>query len=172
MPATYEPIASQTLGSDVSEVTFSSIPGTFTDLVVVAQTRTSEAATVSGLGLRLNGTTSTGFYSVTRLQGSGSAASSGRDSASTETQSNGGVAPGNTATSNVFGTTVLHVMSYANANVFKTVLWQSDDGAQSLLRRSVTLFQSTSAITSLTLRPGAGNLKSGSTVSLFGLKAA
>ncbi len=35
MPATYEPLATTTLGSAASSVTFSSISGSYTDLVVV-----------------------------------------------------------------------------------------------------------------------------------------
>ena len=41
MPATYEPIASTTLGSAAATISFSSIPGTFTDLVVVLFTGTT-----------------------------------------------------------------------------------------------------------------------------------
>jgi len=35
MPATYEPIATTTLGSAAATITFSSIPATYTDLVIV-----------------------------------------------------------------------------------------------------------------------------------------
>ena len=37
MPATYEPIASTTLGASAAAIEFTSIPGTYTDLVVVLQ---------------------------------------------------------------------------------------------------------------------------------------
>ena len=39
MPATYEPIATTTLGSAQATVTFSSIPGTYTDLVLITNSR-------------------------------------------------------------------------------------------------------------------------------------
>ena len=47
MPATYEPIASTTLGSDAANVEFTSLSGTYTDLIVVCSTicRDSPAAT-------------------------------------------------------------------------------------------------------------------------------
>ena len=53
MPATYEPIATTTLGSAAASITFSSIAGTYTDLrlVMVGTTSASDWAFV-----RFNGT--------------------------------------------------------------------------------------------------------------------
>jgi hypothetical protein len=74
---TYEAIATQTLGSAAASVTFSSIPGTYTDLVVViAGTLTTGSDNVS---FQLNGDSGAN-YSVTVLTGDGSTASSGRAS--------------------------------------------------------------------------------------------
>ena len=43
MPATYEPIATTTLGSAATNITFSSIPATYTDLRLVLVARSDRA---------------------------------------------------------------------------------------------------------------------------------
>ena len=71
--ATYSLIESQTLGSAAANVTFSSIPTTFTDLILVISTATTSIADQDmQVG---NGSVDTGAnYSRTWLQGNGSAA--------------------------------------------------------------------------------------------------
>ena len=66
MPSTYNIIAGSVLGSNTSTVTFSSIPNTYTDLVIRMSVRLTSAATIGTLSLNLNNDTSS-IYSVTRL---------------------------------------------------------------------------------------------------------
>jgi len=161
MPRTYEPIASQTLGSNSATVTFSSIAGSFTDLVLVAVTKMDQAA---NLYVRFNSDTGSN-YSYTYLQGNGSAATSARVSSGTYgwmgiSDNNGG------------HISILSVMNYANTNVHKTALG-NHNWIGNQVHRSVQLWRSTSAITSITiLCQGAAVLNSGSTFSLYGIKAA
>jgi hypothetical protein len=74
MPATYEPIATTTLGSAASSITFSSIPGTYTDLRLVVIVKAVNSDT---LKVRLNNDTGTN-YSTTQLSGDGASAISYR----------------------------------------------------------------------------------------------
>ena len=168
MPRTYEPIASTTLGAGGSTlVTFSNIPGTFTDLILVSASDTDYpfAAGVSTY-LRINGDTA-GNYSTTWLLGSGSAASSSRVSNDTQ-----GIYIGEfSATANLGQPSIVQVMSYANTNVNKTVL-SSSCVASAWVTRQVGLWRSTSAITSLSVRAGGYTFQSGSTFALYGIKAA
>lgn len=170
MPATYEPIASQTLGSDSASVEFTSIPGTYTDLILVLHARnTNTTVGSSSIGLQVNSDTGSN-YSTTWLQGNGSTASSSRLSSQVEAYV--GQHYRGTATSN-YDTNVIHLMSYANTSVFKTIL--SLGGAPNdLVVRGVSLWRSTSAITSILVRnlTGTNQIASGSTLSLFGVKAA
>jgi hypothetical protein len=163
MPATYEPIASQTLGSAASSVTFSSIPGTYTDLVLIA----SGKATVGDnfVYFQYNGDTGNN-YSRTQLSGNGSSGSSARGS-------NESAALVGAYTLNVDGNYVVaSVMSYANSNVFKTALVAANYQG-STVYRVVNLWRSTAAITSLTaLVAGSSQFAAGATFSLYGIKAA
>ena len=73
MPATYEKIATTTLGSAAADITFSSIASSWTDIRLVF-TGTS-SVDYSNLFCRLNSDTGTN-YSLTRLSGDGSTAAS------------------------------------------------------------------------------------------------
>ena len=76
MTATYDPIATTTLGSAASTITFSSIPNTFTDLRLVLFGVTLNA-TGTYNQIRFNNDTGTN-YSWTQLLGNGSAAQAQR----------------------------------------------------------------------------------------------
>ena len=71
MPATYEPISTTTLGSAVNSVTLSSIPATYTDLVLVW--KGSFSASGSGVGVRFNGDSGAN-YSENQLAAAGATA--------------------------------------------------------------------------------------------------
>ena len=167
MPATYEPIASQTLGSNSASVTFSSIPGTFTDLVLVANARSTHTADAyEGMTLRYNSDSGSNYSRTYLLYGPGSTRASNASSA--ESVMNHGSSNTN------LSVIVVNIMSYANTNVFKTSL-HAGAGLGNFygLDRTVNLWRSTAAITSITIASAQGaNLASGSTFSLFGVKAA
>ncbi len=160
MPRTYEPLASQTLGSDTASVEFTSISGSYTDLILVVH---GSGTTAADAILELNGDTASN-YSVTGIRGTGSAASSARYSAA---YLNGAA----TWTTGAAYTFIVHLMSYSNTNVFKT--WLSSaakpDGE---VNRVVGLYRSTSAVTSIKIKRGGGNIASGATFALYGIKAA
>jgi len=72
MPATYDSIATTTLTGTASEVNFTSIPNTFTDLRLVFAVTSSS---IQSTNLRFNGDTATN-YSRTSITGDGSVVSS------------------------------------------------------------------------------------------------
>jgi hypothetical protein len=81
MPATYEPIATTTLGSAATTITLSSIPSTYTDLRLVT-VLSNNGAGGDSLYITCNGDAlgATSLYSETRLRGDGSTATSARSS--------------------------------------------------------------------------------------------
>ena len=160
MASTYEPIASITVTGTPSDITFTSIPGTYTDLVLIFQ---QSASTDTGGRFQVNGDTGSN-YSDTRLGGNGSSASSERYS--NLTVGYPGIAYNTTLT---IGR--LTFMSYANTNVYKTVLSESGNAGVNV-HRGVVLWRSTSAITSIKMFPSGANWDAGSTFALYGIKAA
>ena len=164
MAATYEPIASTTLGSDTSFIEFMSIPGTFTDLYAVGSFSLSTGTAVS---CYVNSVSTT--CSNTYLMGDGSSASSARATGLASLK----IAYMNSA--NTIGDFQVHFMSYANTNVYKTTLsaWNSTSATSfPNMGRFVNLSQTTSAITSLKFYSESGNFKAGTVIGLYGLKAA
>jgi hypothetical protein len=172
MAATYEPIASTTLGSDAANVEFLSIASSWTDIIVVAVGQSAGAGTgADNLEIRVgNGSLDTGSnYSRTQLQGNGSSAASSRAASQTTIRASGFFPRASDSGTNP-GIATAHIMSYTNTNVYKTVL-TSATGTLYVDRR-VHLWRSTSAIDVVRVYCTSTNLKAGTTVSLYGIQAA
>jgi hypothetical protein len=166
MTSTYEKIATTTLGSAQATVTFSTITGTYTDLVLVIGNLKVSLNTAS-LTLQLNGDTGSN-YSNTQLRGNGSAASSSRGSSLTSALNYITYA----ATSNTSeGVVILNFQNYSNATTYKTTLIRANS-APNAVEATVNLWRNTAAITSITMGvQGADTYSSGSTFTLYGIKA-
>ena len=157
--ATYDPIATQRLNSAATTVTFSNIPGTYTDLVL-----TMEGHATSGdfLYLRVNSDTGNN-YSRTFISGSGSAASSSRTSNFSAFYASIGTS------STARGIARVQFQSYSNTSVYKTML-VNGGSAGAYVQNQVALWRSTSAITSITVLGGSGDLGAGFKLSLYGIR--
>jgi hypothetical protein len=164
MSSTYEPLATNTLGTAISSVTFSSISGSYTDLVLVVTGNTNNPTNPV---IRLNGDTGTN-YSATFLAGNGSAASSGRDtSVSVMATNNQGYM---TSTSNAV--IISNLMNYSNTTTYKTVISRGNAAATGT-DATVGLWRNTAAITSITILTNSANTFSvGNTFTLYGIKSA
>jgi len=163
MPATYEPIATTTLTSNSTNVTFSNIPQTYTDLVLIINSY-CVGATALDVAWRANGD-SGNYYSGTRLM-SDNVPYTDRNS-----NTNAGNAVG---IFNDWSVTRGYFMNYSNTTTYKTALFRSDAKGYAVYT-GVTMWRSTSAITSLTfIQPfgQSGQYASGSTFTLYGIKAA
>ena len=161
MAVTYSQIATQTLGSNAATVTFSSIPGTYTDLVVIMSAKNTSSN--NNGKFTLNNDTSS-LYSNTYLYGNGSVAGSGRIT------NNSDFYTADISTSN-YGSMSIHLMNYANTTTYKTVLLRGNDAGLNAAAW-VGLYRSTSAITRIDISSYGGDLASGSTFSLYGILAA
>lgn len=168
--ATYEPIATTTLGSAQASVTFNSL-GSYTDLRLIANVRLNRAVTEESLGLQFNSDSGSN-YSWTNLAGNGSSALSGRASNSNDIYL--GEAAGTSNASGIYSMHIVEIQNYGNSTTYKTVLTRNSL-ASGGTRATVGLWRNTAAITSLTVRDyggGAYNILTGSTFTLYGIKAA
>ena len=169
MATTYTLISSNTLSASAASVTFSAIPSTYTDLVLRTSIRNDD--TSSGyVFFRFNSDSGT-TYSNTRLQGTGSAASSARQSSVTYTAYYQSDTSGDTA--NTFANGELYIPSYtASQNKPVAYFSASETNATASIMATVAgLWSNTAAITSITV----GNLStlqfvSGSSFYLYGIK--
>lgn len=161
MPSTYEPIATTTLGSNASDITFSSIPSTYTDLVLVVN---GHLTVDDNVFLQFNGDTGSN-YSFTLLRGDGSSATSSRDSNRTQLFL-GGILT--TAT----GNTISSIQNYSNNTTYKTVLTRTNGVTSGAAQGRVGLWRNTSIITSVKVGVASGNFVSGTSFTLYGIKAA
>lgn len=159
---TYEAIATQTLGSAAASVTFSSIPSTYTDLMLVLS---STVASTGAIELLVgNGSVDTGAnYSRTYLYGDGTNAVSGGASSQTLLYL--------TAGQTNFNTAIANFMNYSNTTTYKTIIARGND-ANNLTNASVSLWRSTSAINIIRLTGASANLSANSTFSLYGIASA
>jgi hypothetical protein len=167
MATTYEAIATVTVGSGgAANMEFTSIPQTYTDLVIKASTRTNYGTQADACILQFNSNSSS--YSMIRLQGSGSAASSNSNTTNIRA-----VTDEDNATANTFGSWEAYVPNYTLSNN-KSVSLDSvmENNATAAEQNLVAgLWSNTAAITSIKLLPLNGTaFKQYSTATLYGIK--
>lgn len=158
MPATYDKIEARTLASATNSVTFTSISGTYTDLVLVVA---GISASITDCVLRYNSDTGTN-YSWTRILGNGTAASSAANS-----NTSGQVGTLYTTQGNI----IMSIQNYSNATTYKTSLSRMNS-PDNHVASYVTMWRSTSAITSVEFHTTGANMSIGTTLTLYGIKAA
>lgn len=171
MPNTFELIASSTVGATaVSSIEFTSIPSTYTDLVVVGSCRTNRANATDETTLTFNNSTSS--YSWRLLYGSGSVA--GSASGSSDVAIYGIQVTGNNSTASTFGNFQIYIPNYAGStNKSVSIEAVAEDNASAAFMKMVAgLWSNTSAISSLKLSGQAGNFVQYSTAYLYGVKNA
>ena len=159
MAVTYEPIATTTLSSAASSVTFSSISGSYTDLILIASVKASTGTPVASFTVN-NDTGSN--YSRTGIYGDGSSATSFRETSQS-------LAAFATINATNFTPAKIQIQNYSNTTTYKTAIYS---GGLDYPAAIVYLWRSTSAINRVDFGISSGNFASGSTFTLYGIKAA
>ena len=167
---TYQPIATYSVtGSNLlgtTGVTFSSIPQTYTDLIVVQSTKvTAPAIALLRMG---NGSVDTSAsYSNTIMSGAGSYDQSARNSGQNAHTS---ILAHQT---NEWAQYVTHFQNYSSTNMFKSTYHRYSNTAYGGLDVAAASWASTSAINIIQLYlDRAESYVIGSTFTLYGIKAA
>lgn len=162
MALTYEPIATTTLGSSQSSVTFSSIPSTYTDIVV---TISSGGDANVALYARFN-SDSGNNYGRSYFYGNASGTASVRN-----TSIAGALIGIINAGSTIRSLTMAHIQDYSNTTTYKGVISQTtSDGAASYLQTLSWL--NTAAISTIQILTFTDNMIAGTQITLYGIKAA
>ena len=170
MANTYTLISSNVLASSAASVTFSSIPSTYTDLVLRFSTRSDDAIVRSPFYVTVNGLTTT-IYSYTQMTGIGAATASGRATSTTAWDYQG---DGSTATASTFRSAEIYIPNYAGTTqkpVSGNFVAENNSATSNVVAAQAGLANLTSAITSISfVNQSTFNFVTGSSFYLYGIK--
>lgn len=169
MATTYTLISSVNLSGGASSITFSSIPNTYTDLVLKLSGRTDRVAINCNCFLTFNGS-SAAAYGDRDLTGSGSAASSSNDVSATSAFIGG--LPGSSATASTFGNLEIYIPNYAGSTnkPYGDAAVAENNATAAQMSLIAGLWTNTSAITSITLTASGFNFIQNTNAYLYGIK--
>ena len=168
MPTTCKLIAKQTLASAASSVEFTSIPSSYTDLLLLVSARSAVSGTPS-IRMRFNSDTGSN-YTNRYLEGNGATVISGSESTTNVLIGN---LPGTGATANTFASIDIYVPNYsgsANKSVSATSAMETN-ATTAYLDAIASLWSSTAAITIVTAFT-TSNMAIGSSFFLYGITKA
>jgi hypothetical protein len=170
MANTFELIASVTVGSGgAATISFTSIPATYTDLVVKRSVRGTATGNNVDTKMTFNGITTA--YTIRNVYGDGSTAASFADSTTNYT---GGEINGTSTTASTFDNAEIYIPNYAGSTnkSFSLDNVVENNATFGLNWLQAGLWSNTAAITSITFTPGSGNFAEHSTAYLYGVKNA
>jgi hypothetical protein len=151
---TYTPLATVTLGSSASSVTFSSIPASYRDLIIIGAGSPSAGTNVL---IRVNGDSGAN-YSFVYMLGTGSTtisgSASGASSAFADTFTNGNF--------------TVQIFDYPVTDKSKTILTRSN-GSTTQVNAYANRYALTDAVTSVSLTASGQTFSTGFTFSLYGI---
>lgn len=172
VPPSFESIATYTLSSTTATVTFTSIPSTYKHLQLRFMGRFSDTGTaIDSAYIQFNGIT-TSSYARHRLVGDGSNVTVGGNASATFIDLPNTV-PFNGNTAGIMGVGIIDIHDYASSTKNKTLRAISGcdiNGAGGYINLSSGLFNSTSALTSISLYGSSVSWVAGSTLALYGIK--
>ena len=166
MATTFEALATVTVGSGgAANITFSSIPGTYTDLALVISARNTNNDGSDNMNIAINDSSAnfSGRYLFTNTNGT---LSSG-----TDTTPSGAYNGGNT-TASTFSNVSIYFTNYAGSTnkSFSVDSVAENNGTASNLYFDAKLWSQTAAITKIAFTCTSGNFAQHSTATLYGIK--
>lgn len=165
MTNTMKALQTVTVGAGgVASITFSNIPATYTDLIMKASTKGTQAFAYASYNFSFN--SSTTGRTTRQLYGSGSA---GFSSVNTTGLALDGT--GATATANIFGNGEFYIPNYVSSNL-KSIAMDGvteNNATEAYTEMYASLWSNTAPITSLTLSAADGTFVQYSTFTLYGV---
>lgn len=171
MANTFELIASSTVATAVQNVTFSSIPSTYTDLQLLVSSRNTGTGIADNVLVTINGTGGTAYAERMLYTDNGTTVASAGSSGIS--QLNWQYQTGSSATANTFSNFSIYIPNYAGSNN-KSISIDNvieNNATSSRMNLNAALWSNTSAITSINLQAGT-NFATYSTFYLYGVKNA
>jgi len=155
------------LASSAANITFSSIPADYDDLLLLMSCRSDQSGAFDNSNTKINGSAGT----ITRLTGDGSSAASSTGAAFTLQW------PASSSTSNTFGNTSFYISDYTASSKAKSVsidISTENNATSASLQLMAGLTTTTSAVTTIEVDApgGSGNFVTGSIISLYGISNA
>ena len=167
MANTYKLISSVTVGSGgAATIGFTSIPATYTDLLLNYSGRVDQTGNVRQVDISFNSNTSN--FSGLYFQGNGSTLIQGL------LARYAGNVTGTSATASTFGSTSIYIPNYASSNnkAFSVDFTTENNATTADAGFIAGLWSNSAAITSVTLTPAGGNFVQYSTAYLYGISNA
>lgn len=165
---TMTPIETVTVGAGgTANITFSNIPQTYTDLIIVTSLRATGSYTATSTYMRFNNSTSDRSFKFTT--GNGSSIENYGDNLLWA-----GYETGSTGTNNSFANNYIYITNYAGSN-YKSIsvdAGYSNNSQTSHIGMAAGLWANSAAITSIQISPYTGSWAQYSTATLYGVATA
>ena len=170
MPDTMTLISSATAGSGgASSFDFTSIPNTYTDLLIKISARVTGGAGVKDIAIQYNGDTGSN-YTYVEMVGTGASTSTG----TATTVRHNTISPPDNTTANTFGNVDIYIpsafTSYQKSSSVSAVAENNSASTDVQLRLQGWLWSGTSAITSIKIFAPGQTMTQYSTAYLYGIK--
>lgn len=171
MPNTFELIASSTVGAGgAASIDFTSIPSTYTDLVIKVSARSSSTGSAIDRYATFQFNSSTTGRTFRRLYGYGSTAGSDNGTFGYAFSMSG-----TTGTASTFCNAEFYIPNYAGSNnksMSQDGVSEQNSATINWLDLNANLWSNTAAITSIKFTPDTGNFAEFTTAYLYGVKNA
>ena len=168
MALTYEPITTFTVGSAISDISFTSIPATYTDLVISISS-ISNGTNNPTITTTINGDTGNSYSGVQVYYASGGVAQGNKNTNASFISLARAV--GISGVNNGKSMLTVYLFDYANTTKFKGLLCQTYNYFGGV-EQDVATWRSTAAITSINFNAGGTSWGVGTVYTLYGIKAA
>jgi hypothetical protein len=155
---TYTALATRTLTGSAATVTFSSIPATYRDLIIVSNLLNTTDATDGTI--YFNGDTTAGNYTRVFMYNL-----AGQPTPLSSTGNNQSIIP-----RIAVGSLVVHIMDYSATDKHKTTLLTSNQAAF-ISYTQASRWANTAAVNTIRFAPNSGSFATGCTFSLYGVIA-
>jgi len=164
----YESIATVTVSTAVSSISFTSIPSTYKHLQIRELSQINVTGASKDVYMRFNSDTGAN-YSMHVLLGNGTSASTAASTSATYIEL---ATTGTTAGASVFSGGVIDILDYANTNKYKTTrsITSWDGNGTGVVFFYSGNWRSTSAISTITLTASTGSFTANSSFALYGIK--